>query len=61
MARETCLRCNVRFNDWFFWPGHGNYCWPCYRKTGLIITPDSKHPLDPSVDSQSLRLRQKGG
>ncbi len=28
----------LRFNDWFFWPGVGNYCWPCYHATGKIYT-----------------------
>lgn len=34
---NCCPECNRRFSDWFFWPGKGNYCWPCYRKTRRII------------------------
>ncbi len=31
-----CPQCGLRFNDWFFWPGKGNYCWPCYHNTGQV-------------------------
>jgi len=35
---SKCPYCGLPFSDWFFWPPHGNYCWPCYKKTGQIIT-----------------------
>lgn len=31
-----CPNCGLRFNEWFFWPGEGDYCFPCYYQTGYI-------------------------
>ncbi len=37
-TRPECPNCGLPFSDWFWWPGKGNYCWPCYKKHGYIIT-----------------------
>jgi len=34
---KTCPNCGLPFSDWFWWPGKGNYCWPCYNKTGKLF------------------------
>jgi hypothetical protein len=39
---EHCPQCGLHFNDWFFWPGIGNYCWPCYHKSGKIYARKEK-------------------
>ncbi len=36
--KDVCPNCGLPFSDWFFWPGIGDYCWPCYNKTGEIFT-----------------------
>lgn len=33
---DYCPKCGERFSEWFFWPGRGDYCYPCYEKTGVI-------------------------
>lgn len=32
-----CPRCGRKFSEWFFWPGKGDYCWPCYHETEQIV------------------------
>lgn len=29
-----CPNCGLPFSDWFWWPLKGNYCWPCFNRTG---------------------------
>jgi len=35
---NKCPKCLTQFSEWFYWPGRGCYCWPCYIETGRIIT-----------------------
>lgn len=35
--KAKCPNCELPFSDWFWWPGKGNYCWPCYKNHGYII------------------------
>ncbi len=34
---ETCPYCGLRFSSWFWWPGKGLYCWPCYKFLGATV------------------------
>ena len=61
---ETCPRCGRPFSDWFFWPGIGNYCWPCYHWNGIIIaksgmvyeeTPMTLDELDADVSAKGAK------
>lgn len=35
--KNRCPQCDLPFSDWFWWPGKGDYCWPCYKATGKIF------------------------
>lgn len=44
--KEKCPKCKRKFSDWFFWPGMGNYCFPCYIESDrklLIIAKEIKN------------------
>ena len=30
MNAKRCPRCRRPFSRWFFWPGKGLFCWPCW-------------------------------
>ena len=41
-GKDICPNCNIPFNEWFYWPGLGDYCYPCYTATGVIYCRDGK-------------------
>lgn len=46
-------RCGLHFSEWFFWPGIGDYCWPCYRDTGVVYSP-GRAPIMPEPIETTL-------